>query len=209
VTDSNTTDLREPSTLGGSQGRAGGLPFRPYPPESLRALYLRYCEREAAELLALLPREGLRALIRAAGVRADDPDAMGSIRAVARDILPLPPYEAWLGSYLENRTPYLERLGVPAVPDRFEPVTVAVRPVGDAWWAQLNLHRTAHGWVGHILFHPDPEGESAHASMRRTGDIFRGPDPEEFRVRFLDFGRSAMDGFLRSASAIAPRTLPV
>lgn len=191
--------------MSGSPSRGSGIPFRPYPPESLRALYARYCEREAAELLTLLPREGVRALIRAAGVGAEDPEVLSAVRAVARGLLPLPPYEVWVQSYLADRTPYLARLGVPSVPVRAEPVTVAVRPVGDAWWAQLNLHQGPNGWVGHILFHPDPEGEAAQSALRRTGDIFRGPDPDAFRVRFLDFGRAAMDGFLRSAAAVSDR----
>ncbi|CAN5814633.1 hypothetical protein BH23GEM11_BH23GEM11_14990 [soil metagenome] len=190
--------------------RGAGLPFRPRVPDTLRALYDQYCRSEARELLGLLTREGRRSLMRAENACGADL-SVEAIHEASRRLLPLPPYEVWVQSYLGNRRAYLERLGVPAVPARKAPVTVAIRRVGDGWWAHLNV-RCVEGegkWLGFVAFHADSnagaEGQSVPPqagtqACRRTAEIFRGPDPEVLRSRFLEFGDAAMEGFLRSAS---------
>lgn len=188
--------------------RGSGLPFRPSVPDTLRALYEQYCRVEARELLALLPREGRRALMRREAASGGEMSVEG-LHQAARSILPLPTYEVWVPSYLANRRAYLERLGIPALPAREVPVTVAIRPMASGWWAHLNLRRVDEGWLGFIAFLPDTgDGDRRGASHQggsvhpggRTAEIFRGPDPEVMRTRFLEFGEAAMEGFLRSAT---------
>jgi hypothetical protein len=182
-------------------------PFRPKVPDTLRALYQRYCETEARALVELLPREGRRALLRLeAGEGSGESLSVDGIYRAARRLLPLPPYEVWVASYLAHRGAYLERMGIPAVPDREAPVTVDVRPVGNGWWASLNLRHVEASWVGCIVFHPDPSLERAPVAVR-TADVFRGPDPEALRARFREFGRPVMEGFLRSAASNASESV--
>lgn len=193
-----------------AQGRRGaGLPFRPTVPDTLRALYRRYCETEVRGLVELLPREGRRNLLRDELRRGEGEElTVDALFRAARRLLPLPPYEAWVPSYLASRGAYLERMGVPAVPERREPVTVDLRPVGNGWWASLNLARGEEGWRGHVCFHPDPEppvageaGGGAPGRFFRTAEIFRGADAEELRGRFHGLGRHALEGLLRSAAS--------
>ena len=197
---------------GAGTRRGAGLPFRPLLPDTLRALYQRYCETEARELVELLPREGRRSLLRGALSRSGAGGALSVdlLLEEARELLPLPPYEVWVRSYLADRNVYLSRMGIPAVPERPSPVTVDVHPVGNGWWATLNLARSGEGWLGHVSFHPDPEsavsagrgggGAAVHPACR-TAEIFRGEDPEELRARFHGLGRHALEGLLRSAAS--------
>jgi hypothetical protein len=171
-------------------------PFRPELPETLRALYEQYCEAEARDLMELLPREGRRALVRACQ-ETTGALSVEAVRKMARALLPLPPYEAWVRSYLEHREAYLRRLGIPSVPAREGPVTVAIRPLRNGWWAHLNLRRVEDGWVGFVAFHRE---EFAGGVPPRTADIFRGPDAETLRQRFEGFGTTTMEDFLRSVT---------
>lgn len=207
------------SETGPTRRRAPG-PFRPRVPETLRTLYEQYCAHEARELVALLSREGRRALLReelargrtgsepggpggttGPGGRGDAPPSVDAVYRAARRILPLPPYDRWVSLYLENRAAYLERLEVPTVPARALPVTVALRPLPEGWWAHLTLRKVPEGWRGGIAFHREPMagGERPSGSPLCTAEIFRGPDAEELRQRFLDFAPAALQGFLRSA----------
>jgi hypothetical protein len=191
------------ATSSGPTRRGLVRPFRPRVPDTLRALYQRYCETEARALVELLPREGRRALLRfEAGEGGGEALSVDTVYRAARRVLPLPPYEVWVPDYLANRAAYLERMGIPAVPDRTAPVTVDVRPVGNGWWASLNLRRLEAMWVGSIVFHPDPSLAKAPVAVR-TSDIFRGPDPEALRARFREFPRPVLEGFLRSAASNA------
>jgi hypothetical protein len=211
--------------------RGSARPFDPGVPETLRSLYERYCDTEARELLALIPREGLRSLWGrareraiagegkdAAGLRPGEPpmEALEWLRAEARDLLPLPPYESWVKAYVTGRAAFLERMGIASVPERSGPVTVAVRPVNAIWWAHLNMERRDFGWVGHIAFHMGadaavPDGAAGAAAGAaggagasgsnggfRTTDIFRGESPEEIRDSFREFTSHTLEGFLRS-----------
>jgi hypothetical protein len=197
--------------------RGAGRPFRPRVPDTLRALYHRYCETEARALVDLLPTEGRRALLRA-GRREGEPLSVDVLIEAARRLLPLPPYEVWVSDYLANRAAYLTRMGIPAVPDRPRPVTVDVRPVGNGWWASLDLRHDEGGWVGYVAFHPDPGADpggtmgigvpgASATGVIRTADVFRGPDPEALRARFRGFGQHAMEGFFRSATAGVVQTV--
>lgn len=168
-------------------------------PETLRALYDRYCQVERSELLALLPREGLRSLWRHRRASlAEGPLPTASIeglREAAASLLPLPPYDVWLRSYLADRRPYLTRLGIPAAPSRAEPVTVSTRELAPGLWVHLNLvHRTS-GWAGFLGFH----GPDVPAGLRTT-EVFRGGDPDEMRERFEHFRIDTLRAFHRSVS---------
>jgi hypothetical protein len=203
--------------------RGSARPFDPGVPDTLRSLYERYCDTEARELLALIPREGLRSLWGRARERANagegrdsgrlrpgEPpmEALEWLRAEARDLLPLPPYESWVQAYVTGRTAFLERMGIASAPERSGPVTVAVRPVNAIWWAHLNMERRDFGWVGHITFHmgadaafPGAEGGAGGSGRNggfRTTDIFRGESPEEIRDSFREFTAHTLEGFLRS-----------
>jgi hypothetical protein len=205
--------------------RGSARPFDPGVPDTLRSLYERYCDTEARELLALIPREGLRRLWGRARDRANSDEgrdtgplrpgeppleALEWLRAEARDLLPLPPYESWVKAYVTGRAAFLERMGIATAPERSGPVTVAVRPVNAIWWAHLNMERRDVGWVGHIAFHmgadaalPGAEGgagESGRNGGVRTTDIFRGERPEEIRDSFREFTAHTLEGFLRSVS---------
>ncbi|MEX0935450.1 MAG: hypothetical protein WD013_01010, partial [Gemmatimonadota bacterium] len=111
----------------------------------------------------------------------------------ARRLMPLPPYEIWMRSYLDNRPAFLERLGIESAPDRQEPVTVSVRPVGDGWYAALRVHRSTDGWGGSIRFH---RTEGARAWT--TSAVFRGEGVDDIRNRFRSFDDNTLRAFLRS-----------
>jgi len=189
-----------------SRARFGGVrPDRhpPVPPglDGLRGLYERYCDRQARDLLHLIPREGLRALYRAARDSAADPadthvgpaDPMALVVRYARDILPLPPFPVWLDAYLNDRRPFLAALEIQTAPMRREPVLVEVRPASDGWMAQLHLFLREGRWGGFLQFTREDE-----PCDYRTADIFRGEDPEELRRRFREFRSATLDAFLRS-----------
>lgn len=169
--------------------------------EGLRGLYERYCAYEARALLSLVPREGLRALYREARERAssapDDAGTSGDTIALvvryARDLLPLPPFEVWLESYLADRRPFLDALGVATVPERTDPVLVDLRSLDDGWMVGMHLVRGGDGWRGFLRFHRPPDRESW-----QTADIFRGSDPDELRERFRGFHVATLRAFLRS-----------
>ncbi|TVP55746.1 MAG: hypothetical protein EA351_09785 [Gemmatimonadales bacterium] len=199
------SDASEASAPDRSLGRAGlrsprvGVPARPFP-QTLRALYERYRRCEAQELLALIPREGLRSIWRhrRAETRHEPPRegaSLEELREVTEELLPLPPYEVWVRSYLSDRRPYLQRMGIPAAPARPDPVTVSTREMRDEIWAHLHLRRSDRGWVGFMSFH-GPATNSSH----RTGEIFRGDGPDEILDRFHEFTRPTLEAFFRSVA---------
>jgi len=180
----------------GSQVRYPGAP------ETLRNLYVLYCRDEARELVQMLPPEGRRQMLRVLA-RSGEP-SISRLLDLARTLLPLPPYDVWVEAYLSNRKSYLERLGIPAIPEREDPVTVAIRPVAGRWWAHLNLRQRDRRWFGFISFHPEAslsEDRGPQVGLAlRTAEIFRGEDAGEIKQRFLAFGEAAMQGFLRSVT---------
>lgn len=183
-------------------------------PDTLRGLYEKYCEIESAELLSLIPQDELRNFLRRAsawtpedgesgpegassadskGTTLSHDAALTQVRRYARSLLPLPTYDVWVRSYLRNRAPYLDRLGVAAAPVSEEPVMVAIQEFGEGWYAALFLSNRNGGWSGSIHFH-----RSESARSYRTADIFREEDPTEIRSRFLSFDSATLHAFLRS-----------
>lgn len=171
----------------------------------VRGIYERYCDHEARHLLGLVPRDGLRTLYRAArdaageeeGARgAPSGEPMALMVRFARRLLPLPPYEVWLRSYLRDRAPYLEALGIASVPDLSEPVLVDVRPLDGGWTAGLHLFHRPEGWRGFLRFQRESDSQGY-----RTADIFHGDDPRELRQRFQEFHSATLQAFLRSVLA--------
>lgn len=171
-------------------------------PETLRDLYLLYCQHEARELVQILPSDARRQLLRR--LSSSGEPSIPRLIDLAATLLPLPPYDVWVASYLGAREPYLQRLGVSRTPERTDPVTVAIRPVAGKWWAHLNLRQNDRLWLGFISFHPEvglaaEEGPQVGLVLR-TADIFRGEDADEMRARFLAFGEATLQGFLRSVT---------
>ncbi len=196
---SDATDPAASAGRGGLRHTRAGFPVPAFP-QTLRALYERYRRGEAQELLSLIPREGLRSLWRHhRRATGSEPSREGAsleeLREVAEEILPLPSYEVWVRSYLRDRRPYLDRMGVPAAPSRPDPVTVSTREVRDEICAHLHLRRSDRAWVGFMSFH-GPALTSSH----RTGEIFRGEAPDEILDRFHEFTRPTLEAFLRSVA---------
>ncbi len=195
-----------PADTSAQPARGGALrgpaPWRRGVPDTLLGLYRRYCEVETRELLAILPPAGLRSLYREARNRAEaggvaiSADPIGAVRALAGEILPLPPYAEWVGLYLQNRTEYLRRMGVSELPERDEPVTVELRPFGEGWFAALSVLRTPLEWRGYLEFHRE-EGAGAGPCWRTT-DIFRESTPSGIRARFKALTPASLEAFLRS-----------
>lgn len=183
-------------------------------PDTLRGLYEKYCAAEAADLLSLVPQSALRDFLRRASTWAaqeiegssdtvrslsvfrdklSHDDALAQVRRYAHSILPLPSYEVWVRSYLENRTAYLDRLGVATAPQSEEPVMVAIQEFGEGWYAALYLSNQNEGWSGSIHFH-----RSEAVRSYRTAEIFREENPAEIRARFVSFDSATLHAFLRS-----------
>ncbi len=176
--------------------------------EGLRGLYERYCDHETRALLQLIPRDGLRALYRAARSASVHPeeeaevqggsqlltqDSLAMVVRYARELLPLPPFHLWLDAYLDDRDPFLAALGIEATPDRPDPVLVDVRAVDGGWMAGLHLFHREDEWRGFLQFTREA-GRPGH----RTADIFRGEAPAEVRARFREYSEATLKAFLRS-----------
>lgn len=177
----------------------------PAPPGlvGLEGLYERYCDRQARDLLQLIPRGGLRALAKRArqeatvgeGAEEGLHDPLARVVRMARRLLPLPPYAVWIRSYLADRRPFLEALGIEAAPARREPVLVDVRSLPGGWTAGLHLFKREGGWRGFLQFRKGVE----EGEVYRTAEIFRGGAPEEIRERFKAYRPATLDAFLRSS----------
>ncbi len=173
--------------------------------EALRARYEAYRQRQGRDLLAIVPREGVRALVRqfraGQGEAVRGEPTLEQLAAHCAELLPLPPFGAWLEDFHLNRGAYLVDVEPPlaegpAVPGG-EPVTVDVRTfvVASAEWvAALCVHPVEEGWRGAIQFHRPPERDSV-----RTADIFREEHLTPVRERFRSFDEATLRAFLRSA----------
>ncbi|MDT8368190.1 MAG: hypothetical protein RQ745_03210 [Longimicrobiales bacterium] len=172
---------------------------------SLRARYEVYRRQQGRDLLALLPREGLRALLRTREGRSEgfDGATQDDFEALARrcaELLPLPPFEVWARDFARNRAAYggpeAPPLAPPAGSDA--PVTVAVAEFtsehGEEWVASLELSAVGPLWAGTVRFH-----DSLASVTCRTGPILRETHPEEVRARFTGFNRTTLNALLRSA----------
>lgn len=107
----------------------------------LREAYAEYRERQARQLVTLLPREAIRPLYRLA---LEDPaletvpdDPLSQLAAVCATLLPLPPFEVWVGDVLSHPEAYLAELDrVPDAPSATAPATLESRrlPRDDGRW---------------------------------------------------------------------------
>lgn len=173
---------------------------------SLRDRYLAYRQAQGRELLNVIPREGVRSLLRHFR-NAEDGHPTGELgdevlewlAGRCGELLPLPPFEVWVKDFHRARSEYARIPGpplAPATPDG-EPVTVEVRSttLGDGEWvAALALRPMEDLWVGHIRFHrADEQG------VFTTGEVFRETSPLEVRQRFQAFDDRTLNAFLRSA----------
>ena len=172
---------------------------------ALRSRYEAYRVQQGRELVALLPREGLRALLREmhdAGTAIDFASAGGFETLAHRcaDLLPLPPFDVWARDFARNRAAYGGPESPPLAPTRAsgEAVTVAVvdflNDRGEEWVASLEVRRQDLLWTGTVRFH-----RPASAAACRTGPILREADPESVRARFDGFDRTTLSALLRSA----------
>ena len=169
-----------------------------------RARYEAYRRRQGAELLALAPAAGVRALYRLAreaGVLGDDEvEGAGALDTLARfcaDLLPLPDYETWKADARAHRRAHMEESAYRGPGPLETPVTVDLRtfrdPEGVEWSAGLELRRAVADWRGSVVFHA-----GAGSPGYRTGEVFREDDPGEVRRRFVELDRHTLRAFLRS-----------
>jgi len=192
--------------LGGSDGSPGAPSVRGLVSEDpvLRSRYRDYRARQAQALVSFLPPGAVRPLYARARAWAGESgvpvgkDPLATLLLFLQDLLPLPPFEAWLEDRSENLRAHLEEefTSPPSHRRAPPPVTVESRAVqlGDSHWrASLNLFRRDEVWRGFISFRSGGDGPGV-----RTADIFRGEDPEEIRSRFLSFKPHTLQAFLRS-----------
>jgi hypothetical protein len=183
------------------------------PTDALRQRYERYRQQQGRDLLPLIPREGIRALLRHRVERSRpiqgwgngsdelEPDfAMEELAAVCADLLPLPPFEVWLADFRSNRAAHLENDGSgrrgPVGPDG-APVTIAVRSFlhdGEAWTAELVVREDPPDWCGRLHFH-----RGGTEPLARTGEIFRDAQASLIRERWRRFDDRSLEALLRSA----------
>ena len=163
--------------------------------------YREYRRRQAAALLALVPREGIRPLYRHAldGMRggAGESDSLALLLSFCERLLPLPPFDLWLSDQDAHPAAYLDDESGSLREESQGHVTVETRCLevpGGRWWAALDVQRDENVWRGHITFHP-AEGSRSHA----TGEIFSESTADAVRDRFMEFDDRTLTAFLRSS----------
>ena len=167
---------------------------------SLLERYRAYRRAQGRELLTIIPREGVRSLLRTFEPSSpDDGDVLDELAARCSELLPLPPFDVWARDFHEARAEYESLPGPPLAPESpdGEAVTVEVRSIAfrqSEWVAALALRAHDDQWVGHVRFHP-----SSGAQVYTTGDIFRESSPLQVRERFRSFDDGTLNAFLRSA----------
>lgn len=170
----------------------------------LRERYEAYRRRQGAELLSLVPGEGVRAIYRAALEAGHDelaPDALGRLADFCADLLPLPPFEVWRADFELHRAAHLDEAGERAPYARSrrttQAVTVELRSFEDeaglGWYAGLDVRRADGAWRGRISFH-----RGGGSRQYRTADVFREEDADAVRTRFANFDEVTLRAFLRS-----------
>lgn len=175
--------------------------------EELVTRYEAYRRRQAARLVQMLPRDAIRPLYRRARDEAQrsgalgpagDDDPLALLVAFCHDLLPLPPFEVWLGDLKAHPDGHLLDLAESAdgpTPDA--PSTMEERVVeyhGRPWRARLRSFRDEGLWRGYIAFEEHETGR-----VHRTAAVFCEDDPGDLRERFLSFESTALEAFLRSA----------
>jgi len=172
--------------------------------EELRERYEAYCTWQAELLPTLVPREAIRPMYRAAHEWALErgletgKDPLALLRRYCRDILPLPPFHAWVGRFRSHPEAFLE---IPARPGALPGSAnvssiVAVRGVehaGAFWTAALNVQESDSGWRGFIGF------TGAQGTTVQTAEIFMDPSLDDVRDRFRTLEPDTLSAFLRSA----------
>lgn len=197
-----TADLRE-ATRGEAEVQAAPPIGEANP--TLRSRYEAYRLQQGRDLLALLPRDGVRDLLREMHADRGSFDFCGadSFEELARrcvDLLPLPPFDVWAQDFALHRAAYGGPEAPPLAPalGGEEVATVAVREFrserGEEWVASLELRDLDGRWVGALRFHR-PEADITC----RTGPILREARPENVRERFEGFDRTTLSALLRSA----------
>jgi hypothetical protein len=175
--------------------------------QDLHRRYEAYCLDQGRGLLAMVPRDAIRAMMRAAhewAVVKDIPDTgdpMELLVRYARSILPLPPLEVWLEDVRRAPLHHLESALPGPVDDiRRTPIAVACREaaLGEATWSAVLMvfPEPAGGrWHGFVAF-----GDRPDRLLHRTADIFRDSDPYRIRDEFLSSDLRTISSLLRSAS---------
>lgn len=171
---------------------------------ALRERYAAYRLRQGRDLLNVIPREGLREVVKACRPLADlAPDAdvsLEDLAAFCADLLPLPPLSVWMTDFQVNRDAHLlDQANGEAGPRTADgtPVVVAVRHFkadGREWVGQLLVWPRDRGWEGAIQFHRDET-----ARVWRTAAIFQEEGVSAIRRRFDVFDDSTLVAFLRSS----------
>ena len=168
----------------------------------LREAYEQYRERQARGLLAILPRQAVRPLYRAAHsdprLATEPADPLGLLAAYCGLMLPLPPYEVWVEDFRANPDAYLADLVDAAdAPTLSAPITLDTRrlaePGRSPWMVRLRGFRDGDAWRGFLAFEDEQAGV-----VHRTALIFREGDPRDLRSRFLGFESATLEAFLRS-----------
>jgi hypothetical protein len=168
----------------------------------LREDYEDYRERHARRLVALLPREAIRPLYRAA---LSDPtldtvpdDPLAKLTEYCARLLPLPPFDVWVEDVRANPDAYLLDLREAAnAPTAASPATLETRRLSrsdGSWLARLRGFRDRDAWRGFIAFEDESSGLVHHTAL-----IFREGDPRDLRRRFLSFEAGTLEAFLRSS----------
>ncbi len=170
---------------------------------ALKGRYVEYCRHQVTLLLQIMPREAVRPLYRRAKIWATErglhetKDPMSTLRTFCREVLPLPPFEAWLLDHEDHLVAHAAagvewaRLAEP-----MEPIAVDVRRMeheAEPWHGTLEVYRGGDAWRGLIRFQRDGEEDHFH-----TGEIFCEDDLQDLRNRFNSFTASTMSAFLRS-----------
>lgn len=171
---------------------------------ALRERYRAYRLRQGRDLLNLIPREGLREVVRAcrplAGLTPGADVSLDDLSSFCADLLPLPPLSVWMADFQGNREAHLaDQAAAEAGPRTPEgtPVVVAVRhfrAVGHEWAGQLLVWPCEDRWEGAIQFHRDET-----ARVWRTAAIFQEPSVTAIRQRFDIFDDTTLSAFLRSS----------
>ena len=169
--------------------------------EPLRRRYASYRRDQGRALLAMVPRDGLRSLVRASGAvaLAREDASLDELAEFCADLLPLPPLLTWARDFQRNREAYLADSPVleagPRSPDG-TPVAVAVREFverGRGCVARLLVRPRGNDWEGSIEF-------SAGAGVRPslTAPVFMEATVPAIRNRFESFDDRTLSAFLRS-----------
>ena len=171
--------------------------------EVLRRRYRAYRTRQGRDLLALIPREGVRELLKAyrRDAERDGAPELDALAVFVADRLPLPPFGVWLEDFHRHRADHLALTDPPLSdgPASVDgaPVTTDVRtfqaPDGDEWVASLTVRAAGPGWHGAIHFHRPPDIRAFP-----TTDVFRESDVTAVRDRFSSLDRATLQAFLRS-----------